>query len=189
MPNTTAAQSWTASSTTRASSIQSSIPEQGGRSDSPMPRLSNTMSRQNVINRRGEPTRPRLPPHIEVAREPRNDDQVHGSVSRYLVGDPHAAGRRGVTNRGLLLGTQGRATLTSRWRPVELCALLEHGTLEVSKRRPGLHAQVVAQPSPDGVADSKRLGLSAAPIEGEDPLRPEPLAQRIVDDRGARAQT
>lgn len=118
-----------------------------------------------------------------MTRETENDDQVHRTIPAYLIGDAHAVGRLDVTHRGLLVRRQrGTAPLVGGRCPVKLGGLFEHRPLEVPQRRARVDAELIAEASPDRVAGPERLGLPATPVQGEDPLGPQPVSQRVLGD-------
>ena len=62
---------------------------------------------------------------------------------------------------------------------LERCVLAENGPLELLERRPGLEAELVGEMRAGLPVGLERLGLAAAPVEGDHVEPPRPFAQRV----------
>ena len=91
-----------------------------------------------------------------------------------VSGDRHARGRPAT------IGVEGD-------RRGERRIVGEHRPLEALQLGPGIEAELVEQVLAGVPVGLQRVGLPTGPVEGDDQLGPEPLAQRVAGRRGRRA--
>ena len=162
--------------TARTSSIRvSRSGRPGGRSESPVPRLSKRIRRAIEPSRSRKRAWPRLlPVLLEVGDEPGDEHEVERAVAGHLVGDVEVAAAR-VADRRLPRGA-------ARRRQVQARVLAEDAQLELAQRRPGSMPSSLDERPASALEHLQRVGLPAAAVEREHQLAAQALAEHVLGD-------
>ena len=117
-----------------------------------------------------------------MTHQSRHEQDVTLAVADNLVGDVHAVAFDVVRLR--------RCAVVSAWLPsapvFERRVLSEDPRLELAQLGPRLDPELVHERGPQLAECAQRVGLAPGTVERQEPLMPEPLAQRVV--RGQRLE-